>query len=337
MARKATLTDVAREAGVSIATVDRVINSRGGVERSKEEKVMRAARLLELDRRLDFASSQIRRVAVMVQPPTNPFHAELQAGIETARKMLAPLSVQMQVVHIPLGGHADIAKRIRGLRSWADGLIISTSDVPEIAEAIRSISDAIPVITLATDIADCGRVAYVGPNDERSGRIAGDLLGMFMGESGGHVMMLVGRLDMAGHRARAKGFSEILQRRHPQCVLSRMIETGEQRDLAHQLVHRSLKADPFIRGIYLLSVGATEVVEAVEGLGRQGTVHIVSHELTSNRRELLRQRRIHAVLDQNPRRETRLAAEAIACQLGRLAKVEEPLETNAQIFMAENV
>ena len=75
----------------------------------------------------------------------------------------------------------------------------------------------------------------------------------------------------------------------------------------------------------------------MEKLGRQESTFIVTHELTSNRRELLRQRRIHAVLDQNPRRESRLAAEAIACQLGRMERVEGPLETNAQIFMAENV
>ena len=82
MGRKPTLTDVARASGVSPATVDRVINHRGGVNAAKEERVLRAARELGLDRRLDFTHRQIRRITVMIQPPENPFHAELRKGID---------------------------------------------------------------------------------------------------------------------------------------------------------------------------------------------------------------------------------------------------------------
>lgn len=85
--------------GLSPATVDRVINHRGGVDADKEERVLRAARELGLDRRLDFTHRQIRRITVMMQPPENPFHAiELRKGFDAARKLVAALNIQVAMV-----------------------------------------------------------------------------------------------------------------------------------------------------------------------------------------------------------------------------------------------
>ncbi|MGO7697130.1 LacI family DNA-binding transcriptional regulator, partial [Rhizobium leguminosarum] len=44
---KVTLKDVARQAGVGTATVERVLNGRGGVRQETVEKVFLAARRLE--------------------------------------------------------------------------------------------------------------------------------------------------------------------------------------------------------------------------------------------------------------------------------------------------
>ena len=53
------------------------------------EKTADLARELGLDRRLDHTHRQTKRVVVMIQPPENPFHAELRKGIEAARKLIA--------------------------------------------------------------------------------------------------------------------------------------------------------------------------------------------------------------------------------------------------------
>jgi LacI family transcriptional regulator len=50
MAGKTTIGDVALLAGVSVATVDRVLNGRGGVTPDKEHRVLSAARRLRIDR-----------------------------------------------------------------------------------------------------------------------------------------------------------------------------------------------------------------------------------------------------------------------------------------------
>ena len=63
---------------------------------------------------------------------------------------------------------------------------------------------------------------------------------------------------------------------------------------------------------------------------------IVAHELTPNRKRLLIERRIHAIIDQKPALEARLALETVARLLGRLDGVAEPQPVETQIFMAES-
>ena len=337
MARKPTLGDVARLAGLSPATVDRVINHRGGVDADKEERVLRAARELGLDRRLDFTHRQIRRITVMIQPPENPFHAELRKGIEAARKLVAALNIQVAIVQTRIDQPQETARRIRALPGHADGLIISAQEHPEIASALMAIRAAVPVITVASDIEASGRLAYIGPDDARSGRIAADLMGLFLGREGGGVLIVAGHFDLSGQRARARGFESLLSARYPACHIARVVETGEDFDTTAARVHEALSQDPAIRGIYHMSLGAVGIVDAIDRLGRRDEIHVITHELTPNRRRLLRQRRLHAVLDQDPHLETRLAVEALARHFGRLEGAVSSVHTAVQIFMPESL
>jgi LacI family transcriptional regulator len=71
--RKANAADVARAAGVSPATVDRVLNGRGGVSVEKERRVVECARRLSLDRNLSVRPTRLLRIAALIGSATNPF------------------------------------------------------------------------------------------------------------------------------------------------------------------------------------------------------------------------------------------------------------------------
>jgi len=114
---------------------------------------------------LDFTHRQIRRITVMIQPPENPFHAELRKGIDAARKLVAALNIQIAVVQTRIDQPQDTARRILALPGQTDGLIIAAQDRPEIAGALMAIRAAVPVVTIVTDIEGSGRLAYIGPDD----------------------------------------------------------------------------------------------------------------------------------------------------------------------------
>jgi len=82
--RRATVHDVAREAGVSLATVDRVLNGRPGVRGETAEKVADAIR--SLDFRRDVSASLLARardlsVTFLIPDGSNAFMASLNAAI----------------------------------------------------------------------------------------------------------------------------------------------------------------------------------------------------------------------------------------------------------------
>jgi len=192
------------------------------------------------------------------------------------------------------------------------------------------------VVTLATDLTDCGRAAYVGPNDRQAGRVAGDLMGLFLGRQGGRVVVVAGSRDITGHREREAGFRDIMTERYPECSLAVVLETGENQEEAGRVVEIAFRDDPGLRGIYHLSAGTLPIVSALQRLGRIDNTVVITHELTPNRRMLLKSRKISAVIDQRPLLEARLAVETIAKLLGRMPGEAVSISTDIQIFLAEN-
>ncbi|GAB3395710.1 LacI family DNA-binding transcriptional regulator [Humibacter soli] len=80
-----TINDVARAAGVSIATVSKAVNRRYGVARSTVEKVLRAAEELGYESSLIASSMRSRRTGVIGVLLTDfePFSAEILKGVAT--------------------------------------------------------------------------------------------------------------------------------------------------------------------------------------------------------------------------------------------------------------
>ncbi len=334
---KPTMSDVAQAAGVSLSTVDRVLNGRGGVEPAKAARVFAAARALRLDRALTVRPSRILRVTVLIQPPANPFHAAIRDGLLLAARLYADLNLQFQIHHIAPGDPAGVAATITARAGGCDGMIIIGPDDPLVAAALRKVALRAPVVTLADDISESGRAAYVGPDDQRAGRVAGDLMGRLLGPAGGTVVMLRGVAGSRGHRAREAGFRAVLAEHHPNTRLGAVLDTGEDPDRAGLLIRRAFGGEQSPRGIYQCTTGTLDVVRALRAMERDRETTIIAHELTGNRRTLLRDRAIAAVIDQNPALEARLAVETMARLLGRLEGAPESIFTEVSILMPENL
>ncbi len=85
--RKASITDVARKAGVSISTVSRAMSDKGRVNPDTYEKVQRAIRALKYRKaRRSPGPARVRTVAVVVPTVLDPFFSVVLHGIETMAK-----------------------------------------------------------------------------------------------------------------------------------------------------------------------------------------------------------------------------------------------------------
>ena len=274
--RKVTARDLAVAANVSLATIDRVLNRRGGVAEEKEAQVLAAAKKLGMRLSIPVRPSRTMRIAVLIQPPTNPFHASLKRSFDITGRLYTDLNLQFLIYHIDPNEPEQIAQLVKKVTTQHDGLIVTLPNHELIAAALRQAAARLPTITLATEIDDSGRTAYVGPDDLRAGRVAGDLMGKFLSPEGGDVVVIAGLRGIGGHRDREQGFCEVLRKYYKTVHLSAVVETGEKFGRAGDIIFSVIRDNPNVKGIYHLSSGAKPVVEAIRAPWSAGR-HQVHH------------------------------------------------------------
>jgi LacI family transcriptional regulator len=104
-----------------------VLNGRGGVAPDKERRVLEWARSLRLDRALDQRPARTLRVAVLLQPRENPFHAAVQAAFEAANRDFRHFNLQFRISHIAPADPRRTARTIAALAPEYDALVLCSA------------------------------------------------------------------------------------------------------------------------------------------------------------------------------------------------------------------
>ena len=334
--RKPNAADVARAAGVSPATVDRVLNGRGSVSSEKEKRVLDWARRLGLDRNLKARPTRMVRIGVLMGSPSNPFYEGLRQGFTRANRLFFAANVQSSVNFFNPFNPREAVERIERMAENSDALIIVSAEHPELRDALREFARRRPVLAMVTDLPDSGRLAYVGLDNTAAGRVAGDLMARLIGPSGGDVVIVTDMQTMLALRERERGFRSVLAERHPQCRLIEVIETRDEGERAGELIREAIIRRPGIVGIYTVSTGNRAIASVLDALGRGLSTIMITHELTPARRVLLKRGFIDAIIDQHPDLEAQTAVEVLAHHFGRLESPPTRLTTPFTIFFREN-
>jgi LacI family transcriptional regulator len=331
------MADIARAASVSEATVDRVLNGRGSVSREKEMRVLEWARKLNIDRALGAVSVRWLRIAVLMQRPVAPYYVHLKRGFDLAQQTFETQRAICAVTYFDSLDPACVVKTIRRATQKADALIVVAYEHPDITTALRLVSRSMPVITVASDLPGTGRLAYVGIDNRCAGRVAGELMGRFLGDAGGKVLVMTGMHDFLGHEERESGFRSVLRRRFPACDVAETVESREQAGNTETLAREAFKRYPNLRGIYNISVGDEGVAAALRAVDRIRSTVFIGHELNESSRRLLIDGVLDAVLDQNPLGEAMRAVEIVLRHYQRDAGVAMPQQIPVTVLLRENL
>jgi len=334
---RSTLIDVAREAGVSSATVDRVLNNRSGVRLRTREVV------LETARRLGYiggagggARSNARTLVFDIVLPagTNSFIADLRE--QFVRQGGEATEATVRVHSIEGFNPATLAAKLKDLEQGSDGVGIVGLDHPTVREAIRSLANSgVPVITLASDIHHVPRAGYVGIDNRSAGRLAGYLTGRLLGPGRHKVALFAGSLSYRGHEEREAGFRHVLAEEFPEIAIVDLTEVQDDMERAYLATRTHLDDHPDIAAIYNIGGGNRGIARALDERGLARKMILVGHELTSANKALLLSGAMDVAIDQNARVEAR---EAIA-QLTRIAHGEpwDMYPLRIAVFFRENL
>lgn len=310
---RATLTDVAREAGVSAATVDRVLNNRSGVRSRTRSVVLETAQRLgyigESGNSMPSAKAEDSarvRLAFALPAGTNPFMKALRRELEMQAAGREQIDIDVEAIE---GFDPEaLAKTLMKLRGQTDGVGVIALDHPTVREAIRSLAaSGVKVVTMASDILHVPRIAYVGIDNRAAGRLAGFLVKRFLPGQGGKVALFAGSLAYRGHEEREMGFRHILNEDARDLTIVETREMLDDRDRAYEEASALLDRHPDLVAIYNVGAGNTGIAKALKERDRHTKVVFIGHEATEGTKELLLDGTLDAVIDQNPRVEAREA------------------------------
>ncbi|ARP73337.1 LacI family transcriptional regulator [Streptomyces pluripotens] len=310
--------EIARQAGLSEATVDRVLNGRGGVRESTAREVHRA--IADLDRQ----RTQVRLVGrtfmvdIVVQAPER-FSTAVRAALEAELPALHPAVVRSRF-HFSEGG--PVREQVRTLdriaRRGSQGVVLKAPDVPEVTAAVGRLTAAgIPVVTLVTDLPASARLAYVGIDNRAAGATAAYLTGQWLGDRPGNVLTSLSSGFFRNEEEREMGFRGVMRARQPERTLVEIAEGQGLDTTQYDLVRAALERDPEIRAVYCIGGGNDATLRAFAALGRECVVFI-AHDLDQDNTRLLRAHRLSAVLHHDLRRDMREACHLVMRAHGAL-------------------
>ncbi|WP_368373018.1 LacI family DNA-binding transcriptional regulator [Rubellimicrobium arenae] len=312
---KPTFLDIARLAGVGTATVERVLNGRGGVRPPTVEKVLAAARALDYPRRLPETHRGLLRVEVILVRPETTFFARLSQAFERVAAALdASLSVHR--TFLPELDPVAIADHIArpGLRRA--GLILAVPDHPLIRTALaRQQAEGLPVVQVVTRATGLD-APYVGIDNHSAGRTAGLLLSRMQGRGGSVVALCHSGLYQV-QRDRIRGFGDYL-REHGRDDLRfvRVLFGHDEGQRSGDLLLEALRTWPDLAGLYNAGGANASLCAVLRAHPRGRDVFFVGHELTERSGAALRDGVMSVVLDQAPEAQARRAMDLMLARLG---------------------
>ena len=332
MAHRYKVREIAQQAGLSEATVDRVLHQRPGVRENTVAEVNQAIADLDKQRAQLRLNGRRYLVDVVMQTPRR-FSDAFRAAVEAELPAFAPAMLRARF-HLWESGSADqmvdTLDRIRG----SHGVVLKAQDEPEVAEVVDRLGrSGVPVVTYATDVPASARCAYVGIDNHGAGVTAAYLVQQWLADDRSDVLITLSRTVFRGEGEREVGFRSGL--RNSGRTIVEVSESDGIDATNERLVLEALEAHPEVRAVYSVGGGNTATVAAFDTLGRDCRV-FVAHDLDADNRRLLREGRISAVLHNDLRADARLALRLILQERGALP-VEPVRPVPIQVITPYNI
>jgi LacI family transcriptional regulator len=336
-----TVHDIAKEAGVSLATVDRVLNARPGVREKTITKVQEAVARLGYVRDTYAANlarqRQYRFVFVLPEGPSQ-FAQSLKAALQEAYASQIADRTVVRVVRVPIGDPHAIVRTLQAAQAEGlDGIALMVPETPQVRDAISRLKDAgVAVVTLVSDLPNSRRDFFIGINSLAAGRTAGSLMGRFL-HGQGEILVVTNSLRSRDSVERRFGFDEVMARDFPSVVVLPSVEAHDDPERMARIVAEVIARREKLVGVYSMGSGNTTLLEALRRSARRGRLVVIAHELTPATRAALIDGEIDAVIAQNVGHLIRSALRVLRNLCDGLPIYEAQERLRIEVVLCENL
>lgn len=292
MAKRPTIRDVAREANVSVSTVDRALNGRMAVRDDTLRKIAEAAHRVGYHARGLFDHRLVEMVPEMrlgffllkeKQEFYKNFRREIERAVASRTDIRGTVDIRFSQSQSP----EEFATILRGLGARSDaiaGIAVNHQMLDRVVEDLRA--EGVPTFSLLNDFAQGIRRNYIGLNNMKVGRQAAWMITKTC-PIPGKLAIFVGGNRWHGHDLREVGFRAFVRENAPAFTVLDTLVNLETRQLTYEATLDLLIRHPDLRGIYIAGGGMEGAIAAMRETRDPGEIALVVNEVTSESRAAL--------------------------------------------------
>jgi LacI family transcriptional regulator len=307
MDKRVTLFDLADALGISTGTVHRALHNHGGVSPLTKARVLQMAKSMQYRPNLAARYLALRRnlrISVNTLKGTTSFWEDVRAGIQ---KEAQAHGTEIEFRTYPNLGEGEEEAFEQAVKSGVNGIITFPSRLQQMRVWMRrAVRAEIPVVCVATDAPNTGRLAVVSIDTMVSGSLAADLLGRLL-QGKGKVAVTLSDLEIHEHAEKCRTFEETLRKFYPWMQVAERIEEHDIEPEAYDKCRRLFAAHPDLAGIYVTTEASIPVIEAARDAGVLARLAMITTDLFPALVERIRQSEVLATIDQRPYVQGRLA------------------------------
>jgi LacI family transcriptional regulator len=339
---KPTAHDVAREARVSLATVDRVLNKRDGVRAATVTRVNSAIEKLGYVRDLsaaNLARQRTYRFVFVLPDGKGQFLTGLRQSISEAVENALYDRISTRTILISNRDQIAMTKELQALDpAEIDGLAIMAHETPIVRDTIARLKKhGVAVVSMVADQPNSERDHFVGFDNVYAGRTAATLLGRFVGPREGKVAVVVTSMHARDMIERRLGFDRVMTEQFPNLTPLPSIEAYDDRETACDLTLKCLEANKDVVAVYSVGASVRGIADALTEHNPSQRLICVDHELTENSRDLLEEGVLDAVINQNTGHLARSALRVMRAKCDAAPVLASQDHIRIEILIRENL
>lgn len=284
--RRPTIIDLAEAAGVSVATVNRVLAGSASVRAATREKVGTAAASIGF---YGLGAIQSRNAAqrpkyhfgIVLLQPHRPLYKNIAAALRSAAAAFTEAEIDLRIEHLEDLSPQNTADRAQALATDCHAIGIVSAVHPIVTDALAQIqARGVHVFALVAPLSTTDQLPYVGLDNWKLGR-TGAWAFDHLSRTHGKIGLLLGSPRYRNQEMSEAGFRSYLREHAPDFTLLEPQSTFESADVAQDITEKLLANHLDLTGLYVNGGGVTGAIAALRNAGRAGKVVVVGHDLTT--------------------------------------------------------
>lgn len=342
----ATIKEIAKKAGVSIGTVDRVLHDRGMVNEQTKNRVLKIIEELDYQpnkvaQGLAVLKKKLRLGFLIPEENRNPFFGDILKAAKNKADELEKYGVQVTFLKLSL--HREDTEEywamIRKQVSQLDGVALIDIEAPEMNDIVDEANkNGIPIVYFNRYREEKKFLAYVGCDYEKSGRIAVGLCALSGGEDAKVCIYSEYYDEEQTSQSRLRGFKNEMKKRYPNMVIL------EQRQILDNQIDNYISAIemleryPEVNTVYVMNPGDYGICEAIYKADGKHQIRIITNDLVDEQAEMVKSGMIAATVCQEPDKQGEKPLELLFQYLAYGIQPQDRLcYTNLSIHIAQSI